>query len=163
MESLFKFLQKLSEMREPQRRLTCRNASGSGLMSKTKPSKRSTTLLKNHKYSNTQSGPIEGQRDASKDGLVSLLIHRGQPVISRHSRWQRGSIPRSRSNFWSQFLAWSVTTNMCSVSHSADWSKSPCLYYAEATGINTQDTKVSSRKFSSMTTKYATSLGKACF
>ena len=52
-EFLSKFLQKLSEMREPLRRLTRRNASGSGFMSETKPSKRSTTLLKNHQYLST--------------------------------------------------------------------------------------------------------------
>ena len=44
-EFLSKFLQKLLEMRESLRRLTRRNAGGSGFMSETKPSKRSTTLL----------------------------------------------------------------------------------------------------------------------
>ena len=44
-EFLSKFLQKLSEMREPLQRLTRRNASGSGFMSETKPSKRSTWLF----------------------------------------------------------------------------------------------------------------------
>ena len=48
-----KFLQNLSEMREPLRRLTHKNASGSGLMSKKMPSKRSKTLSKNHQYSIT--------------------------------------------------------------------------------------------------------------
>ena len=48
-----KFLQNLSEMREPLRRLTHKNASGSGLMSKKMPSKRSNTLSKNHQYSST--------------------------------------------------------------------------------------------------------------
>ena len=62
-EFLFKFLQKLSEMREPLRRLTRRNASGSGLMSETKPSKRSTTLLKKPPVFKcfSESGPTEGQ------------------------------------------------------------------------------------------------------
>ena len=50
-EFLSKLLLKLSEMREPLRRLTRRNATG--LMSETKPSKRSKTLLKNHQYLST--------------------------------------------------------------------------------------------------------------
>ena len=58
---LSKFLQKLSEMRESLRRLTRRNASGSGFMSETKPSKRSTTLLKNHRYLST-SARVDQQR-----------------------------------------------------------------------------------------------------
>ena len=60
-EFLFKLLQKLSEMRKPLRRLTCRDASGSGLMSETKPSKRSTTLLKNYQYSSA-SARVDQQR-----------------------------------------------------------------------------------------------------
>ena len=82
-EFLFKFLQKLSEMREPLRRLTRRNASGSGLMSETKPSKRSTTLLKNHQYSSA-SARVDQQR--AKD--------HGQPVISG-----RGALPLAERKY----------------------------------------------------------------
>ena len=60
-EFLSKFLQKLLEMRESLRRLTRRNAGGSGFMSETKPSKRSTTLLKNHRYLST-SARVDQQR-----------------------------------------------------------------------------------------------------
>ena len=125
-EFLFKFLQKLSEMREPLRRLTRRNASGSELMSETKP---------------------------SKTMVSQWYLEEGR------FRWQRGSIPRSRSNFLSQFLAWCITTNMCSVRKSVcgliqkPWSP---LY--NATGISTQETRAPCRDFSSMTTRYATSL-----
>ena len=82
-EFLFKFLQKLSEMREPLRRLTRRNASGSELMSETKPSKRSTTLLKNHQYSSA-SARVDQQR--AKD--------HGQPVISG-----RGALPLAERKY----------------------------------------------------------------
>ena len=80
---LSKFLQKLSEMRKRLRRLTRRNASGSGLMSETKPSKRSTTLLKNHQYSSA-SARVDQQR--AKD--------HGQPVISG-----RGALPLAERKY----------------------------------------------------------------
>ena len=55
-------------------------------------------------------------------GLAFLLMHHCHPVISRS-----GALPLAKRNysqvekqFWSQFLAWSITTKMCLV------RKSPC-------------------------------------
>ena len=123
-EFLFKFPQKLSEMREPLHRLTRRNASGSGPMSKTMLSlKKSTTLLKNHQYSST-SARVDQQRAKEMRPRMGLAFHWCTKVSQWYLevgrfRWQRGSITRSRSNFWSQFLAWSITINMCSVGKSS--------------------------------------------
>ena len=66
-EFLFKSLEKLSEMREPLHRLTRRNASGSGLMSKTMLPKINDAIKKPTvlKYF-SESGPTEGQGEKKK-------------------------------------------------------------------------------------------------
>ena len=94
---------------------------------------------------------------------MDLTFYWCSMVNQWHSCWQRGSILRSRSNFSSRSLAWSITTNMSSLRKTfADWSKSPGLYHTEALSISTQEARVPCYHFSSMITRQATSLGEVC-
>ena len=66
--------------------------------------------------------PNRGPRRCFQGWVWPLLKKNSKPVESASQgapRYERGSITRSRSNFWSWSLACSITTNMCSVTMSS--------------------------------------------
>ena len=115
-----------------------------------------------HQNSST-SKRVTQQRARETRPRMDLTFYWCSMVNRWHSRWQRGSNLRSTSNFSSRSLAWSITTNMCSLRKTfADWSKSPGLYHTEALSISTQEARVPCYHFSSMITRQAASLGEVC-
>ena len=65
-----------------------------------------------HQNSST-SERVTQQRARETRPRIDLTFYWCSMVNQWHSRWQRGSILWSRSNFSSRSLAWSITTNMC--------------------------------------------------
>ena len=89
--------------------------SGSGLMSRKIPSKNSKTMFLKHQYSVTLVR-VTQQGDKKMRPRMGFAFYWCSMVNQWHievgrSRWQRGSIHRSRSNFWRRSLALSVSTN----------------------------------------------------
>ena len=89
--------------------------SGSGLMSRKMPSKNSKTLFLKHQYSVTLVR-VTHQGDKKMRPRMGFAFYWCSMVNQWHievgrSRWQRGSIHRSRSNFWRWSFALSVSTN----------------------------------------------------
>ena len=90
--------------------------SGNGLITRKMPSKNSKTLSLKHQYSITLVRTTK-QGDKTMRPRMDLAFYWYSMVNQWHievgrSRWQTGSIHRSRSNFWRWSLALSVSTNM---------------------------------------------------
>ena len=90
--------------------------SGSGLMSRKMPSKNSKTQFLKHQYSITlvrvtQQGAKKMRPRMGLAFYWCSMVNQWHIEVGR-SRWQTGSIHRSRSNFWRRSLALSVSTNM---------------------------------------------------
>ena len=90
--------------------------SGSGLMSREMPSKNSKTQFLEHQYSITlvrvtQQGAKKMRPRMGLAFYWCSMVNQWHIEVGR-SRWQTGSIHRSRSNFWRRSLALSVSTNM---------------------------------------------------
>ena len=90
--------------------------SGSGLMSRKMPSKNSKTQFPKHQYSITlvrvtQQGAKKMRPRMGLAFYWCSMVNQWHIEVGR-SRWQTGSIHRSRSNFWRWSLALSVSTNM---------------------------------------------------
>ena len=63
----------------------------------------------------TTSERVTQQRARETRPRIDLTFYWCSMMNQRHSRWQRGSILRSRKNFSSRSLAWSLTTNIFSL------------------------------------------------